>query len=107
MEVSGVVVDQFLLKSINVAHSLARKAEESEEIGEITKAIDYHGNAATIMQEFLDSSEEGEIDFQVKLSLAVQCNYHKHRAKFLTAVDTYKVIHCVIFRNSKKFKHLC
>ena len=99
MAVRGVVVDQFLLKSINVAHSLARKAEESEEIGEIAKAIDYHGTAAVILQEFLESSE-GEIGFHMKLSLKCQYNYHKNRAKFLTAIDAYKVIHCLIFRIS-------
>jgi len=89
MEARGVLVDQFLLKPINLAHSLARKAEEYEENGDLGKAIEYHGKAAAMMQDFL-CSKEAELDSQVNLSLNLQVTYHKNREKFLISLDSYK-----------------
>jgi len=82
-------VDQFLLKPINLAHSLARKAEEYEENGDLGKAIEYHGKAAAMMQDFL-CSKEADLDSQVNLSLNLQVTYHKNREKFLISLDSYK-----------------
>ena len=90
METTGVLVDHFLLKPINRAHSLARKAEECEENGDLSKAIEYHGKAAAMMQDVL-SSKETDLDCQVNLSLNLQATYHKNREKFLTSVDSCKV----------------
>ena len=97
MEIRGLLVDTFLSKSINVAHSLARKAEECEKLGESKNAIECHGKAASIMDEIL--KEEG-IDFQVTLSLKLQCKYHENRIKFLTAVDDFEV-------NINKYMYQC
>ena len=96
MEITGVLVDEILAKSVNVAHSFARKAEESEQVGDVASAIEYHGQAAMMIKQFLDTVEK-EKDSQANLSLELQFNYHQNRVKFLTAIDAYKVI-CSSFK---------
>ena len=82
-----VLVDKTFNQPINLAHFHERKASEFQSDGDFASAIEHHEQALALLKSMVQDSQ----DSQAKLSINLQCNFHRNRVKFLTVLIAKEV----------------